>query len=409
MYLMKTGSLPLAHTAGFIGLFTRVANNPVLGILIAAAFTAIVQSSAAALGVAIAIASQTVAAGGGSAESVALSLKLAAPVVIGANLGTCSTAFIASAATGRKGRQVAVAHLVVKLIGAIIVIPLLGPFTDAVVAVTKWMTGATPVGREIANAHTIIAVGTGVIVLPFTRSFSALVRRIVKVPAEERPAGFGGKLDLALVRSPELALARARAEVQRCAQATSQMFDLGGQALLNENTAALEKSRRADNAVDLSTAAVTDYLSRLPGDQLSEAETARRNAVLYIIWDLEYIGDLVSKDLAQLTEELLTSGGEMSIEAITQLRQFWADVGADFVPLIEALGSGDGTGCQRIIDHESRIEVARRHLHDAYLDRVIRGVGETRESSVVYMDAVVALRQVHYYLADAARNLTAQS
>ncbi len=403
MFLMKTGTLPLSQSHNFLAAFTSVAENPILAILIAAAFTAIVQSSAAALGVAMAIASQAAT----SPESAAVALKLAVPLVVGANLGTCSTALFASAATGRKGKQVAVAHLVVKLLGAIIVIPFIGPFTDLVVTVTKWMTSAAPVGREIANAHTIIVVMTGVIVLPFTRTTAALVRWMVKAPAQGPPGGFGGKLDLALLASPELALARTRAEVQRCAQATAQMFNLAATALLNEDMSAVDKARRADDAIDLSTAAVTDYLSRLPADRMSKSEAAQRSALLYIAWDLEYIGDVVSKDIAHLAEKLLSSGGEMSIEGITQLRKFWAEVGADFGLLVEALESGDALRSRVILDHEPQVEATRRRLHDAHLDRISRGVGEEREASVVYMDTVVAIRQVHYYLADAARSLQA--
>jgi phosphate:Na+ symporter len=356
----------------------------------------------------MAIASQTVAAGAGSAESVALAVKLAVPIVIGVNLGTCSTALFASAKTGRKGKQVAVAHLVVKLIPAIIVVPFIGPFTDLVVVVTKWMTGATPIGREIANAHTIIALMTGIIILPAAGPIASLVRRIVKVPAEDQPAGFGGKLDRALLASPELALERTRLEVRRCAQASSELFDLAGRAFLNEDTGALEKSRRADVAIDLSVAAVTDYLSHLPGDQLTRRETAQRAALLYTVWDLEYIGDVISKDIARLTDKLLSSSGEMSIEAITQLRRFWVEVVADFAPLIEALGSGDPAAAERaqvIVDRDVEVEMSRRRLHDAHLDRLAKGLSEERESSVIYMYVVVAIRQVHYYLTDAARSL----
>src|SRR6058998_3299669 len=149
LILDNAGTLKASPLA--VDLLDAVANNPVVGVLAGAVFSALVTSSAATLGLTLAFAHQGL-----------LSLLGAVAVVLGANIGTCVTALTASIGAGAEAKRVAVAHIAFKLLGVALVFPFLGPFTTVVAS-----TAAEP-ARQIANAHTLFNIGISLAFLPFT-------------------------------------------------------------------------------------------------------------------------------------------------------------------------------------------------------------------------------------------------
>src|SRR3989441_604482 len=150
-----------------LDLLAAVAQSPAVGVLVGAAFSALVTSSAATLGLALAFAHQGL-----------LPLDGAVAVVLGANIGTCATALTASVGATAEAKRVAVAHIAFKLLGAALVFPLIEPFTAVVAS-----TAADP-ARQIANAHTLFNFGISLVFLPFT----ALAARAIEalVPDDQR-------------------------------------------------------------------------------------------------------------------------------------------------------------------------------------------------------------------------------
>src|SRR5262249_29784483 len=144
------------------------AETPILGVAAAAAFTALVASSAATIGLALALASHGL-----------LTLPAAVPLVLGANIGTCVTALTASLGSTTEARPVAVAHVGFKLLGAAIVLPFLDPF----VRLTA-MSASDP-ARQIANAHTFFNVGISLVFLPFQGWAARLIMAAVPDRFEE--------------------------------------------------------------------------------------------------------------------------------------------------------------------------------------------------------------------------------
>src|SRR5262249_25791399 len=125
-------------------------SNPLLAVIVAAGFSALVTSSAATIGLAIALAHQGL-----------LGLQGAVAFVLGANVGTCATALMASFGASAEAKRVAVAHIAFKVLGVALVLPFIGPFTSLVAST------AGDSAREIANAHTLFNVGISLVFLPF--------------------------------------------------------------------------------------------------------------------------------------------------------------------------------------------------------------------------------------------------
>ena len=165
MDLMGSAMKPLAGSQAFVGLLTRFA-NPVLGILAGTVFTALIQSSSASIGILQAL-----------ADSGAIGLRSAAFVLFGQNIGTCVTALLASAGTGRNARQTTLLHILFNVIGTVLftVLCLLSPIISMVEAWTPANASA-----QIANLHTLFNVGTTLLLLPMGTGLTKLAAVLIR-------------------------------------------------------------------------------------------------------------------------------------------------------------------------------------------------------------------------------------
>ncbi|MBW2513814.1 MAG: Na/Pi cotransporter family protein, partial [Deltaproteobacteria bacterium] len=211
MKLMSDAMQPLRTYDAFINTM-REMENPFLGIVIGALFTALVQSSSATTGVVIVLAQQGF-----------LTLEAGIPLVFGANIGTCITAGLASIGTSREAKRVAMAHVLFKLAGVLLFIFWIPGFADLIRMLAERFDSGT--ARQIANAHTIFNVALALIFLPFTEHFSRLILKIL--PIEEKPKDVimtTKYLDEESISTPAVALDLARAEVARMAKLVWRML-----------------------------------------------------------------------------------------------------------------------------------------------------------------------------------------
>ncbi|MBT3387122.1 MAG: Na/Pi cotransporter family protein, partial [Desulfobacula sp.] len=161
MKLMSDVMKPLRTYPAFIDLMKDL-ENPLMGIFIGAAFTAIVQSSSATTGVLIVLAQQGL-----------ITLEAGIPVILGANIGTCVTAALAGIGTSREAKRVAIAHVMFKVVGVCLFIFWIPQFADIIRSLAGKFGSGT--ARQLANAHTIFNVSLGLFFLPFINIFSKII------------------------------------------------------------------------------------------------------------------------------------------------------------------------------------------------------------------------------------------
>ena len=172
--VMSNATAPLRQSPLVATLLVALGDHPLLGIVAAAAFTALVCSSGAALGLAVTLAGQGL-----------LPLRAALPIMLGANVGTCGTALASSLGANTEARRVAFGHTAFKLVGVLACLPFLLPFARLVQAT------ATSAPRQLANAHSLFNVGMALVFLPFTPLLArALTRLVPERPASAR-VGYG--------------------------------------------------------------------------------------------------------------------------------------------------------------------------------------------------------------------------
>ncbi|NMB35584.1 MAG: Na/Pi cotransporter family protein, partial [Firmicutes bacterium] len=205
MKIMSEAMLPLRENAFFLDLLVRFSRQPLLGILCAAFFTAMIQSSSAVTGIAVALTLQNI-----------LTLEAAIPLILGTNLGTCITVVLAAMGTSLSAKRAAFSHVLFNVLGIILALIFLKPFTALVL-------GTSPVVvRQVANAHTLFNVLNTIIIFPFFKYFVALVQWAV--PGEEPALDLGAKyLDKRMLKAPVAAIEASRMELIRMANISREM------------------------------------------------------------------------------------------------------------------------------------------------------------------------------------------
>ena len=285
MELMSGSVAPLADMPEFTDLMTAF-TNPLLGVLVGAAFTGIIQSSAASVGILQAL-----------AMTGSVTYGMAIPIIMGQNIGTCVTALISSIGVSRNAKRVSVIHISFNLIGTVVgLIVLCGG--NAIFGFPFLSESVNAVG--IAFCHTVFNVCTTLLLLPFTRQLEWLAKKAIST--EDKPSDFAF-LDPRLLRTPGVA-------VSECANMVNQMGALA-QASMNlvldqflQYTEAREEEILAnEDKLDIYEDRLGGYLVQISQHGTSADDNHTISRLLHAIGDFERIGDHIL-NLQQSAKEL---------------------------------------------------------------------------------------------------------
>ncbi len=379
--VMMDGMAPLRQSVLARDLATAFVQSPLLGIVAGAAGSALLHSSAAMIGVALALASHGL-----------LPLEGAIPIVLGANIGTCAPALAASLGSPPEARRVAVAHIAFKLGGAALVYPLLDPFTRLVAG------SASDLARQIANAHTFFNVGISAIFLPFIPwAARAIIALVPDRPAEEQP--FRTRyLDARFLDQPALALGQATREALRMADVVQGMLRDTATVFRSGSQGLLEEVERRDDQVDHLEREIKLYLTRLAPETMSPDLTRKSIALLSFIMNLENIGDIIDKNLMDLARKKLYQARRFSEAGQFELMEFHALVSKNMERAIAAFASGDRGLAQEVLDHRSTIRQRERELRQSHIQRLQAGLAESLETSEIHLDVLTNLKRINSHV-----------
>ena len=273
MEIMKGGVAPLKESDYFIGMLADFAKAPLLGILAAAIFTGIIQSSSATTAIVIAMAQEGV-----------IGLGAAIPLIMGANVGTCITALLASYGATKSAKRAAVLHVLFNVAGVLLFLPFISLFTQGVS-----LMGAD-VPRQVANAHTIFNVTSTVVFLFFIPVFIVLAKKII--PGKEIIVDSGVKfLDNNHLRMPSVALDCVEKEVMRMAKISFDMLKDSRKVLLENKKEYVQRVYKHEDVVDSLLKAISAYSMKLSQGQLTKDDARRLAALEHNITDFERVAD----------------------------------------------------------------------------------------------------------------------
>ena len=301
MTTMSNAVLPLQNETWFTSLFTRF-SNPLLGVLVGALVTGIIQSSSASVGILQAL----------SATGV-ITYGSAIPIIMGQNIGTCVTALISSVGANKNARRAAMVHLYFNIIGVTL---FLAVFYGANLLLDFAFVNETVTAWGIAVVHSIFNLTATAVLLPFANGLEKLA--ILTIPDDAEKESFA-LLDERLLNTPAVAVERARA-------ATADMAELARVGVVQAmslthkwDDSLAQKVREEEEKVDKYEDALGTYLVKLSSREMSHADSQSVNTLLHTISDFERISDH-SVNVLSSAEEIHAKSIEFSKDAQEELQ-----------------------------------------------------------------------------------------
>ncbi len=316
MLIMSQAMYPLRSYEGFINFLVNL-ENPLIGILVGFLFTALIQSSAAFIGIMITLASQGF-----------ISLEASIPLVLGTNLGTGITAILASLNSNREAKKVAFAHTLFKGVGVLIFIWWIPEFAELLrkisgTAITEAGTIANmskDVPRQIANAHTVFSLGLAILLLPFTNLIGRLINRIIPERPDTDKEVFELKhINLQLTSSPAIALSLAKKETERMSDNVQEMLRLSLKPFMERNSDILPELQKLENKIDFLKENIKKYLLSISTENTDEERLNEAFQIMYAIKELEMIADIINTNIRHQANKWLMTKAEFSAEGKDEL------------------------------------------------------------------------------------------
>ena len=389
MAIMSDAMAPLREYRPFLD-FMLSLDNVLFAALVGAGFTALVQSSSATTGILIVMVGQGL-----------IALEPAIGLLLGANIGTCVTALLASIGKPRAAVRVAVIHTAFNLTGVLIWIG----FTEHLAALSRWMTlqaGADQVPRQLANVHTFFNVANALLFLPFTSQLNRLAERLLPAREERPEAEFKPRhLDDRLLDVPAIAIDAARLEILHLGQMLRDMVAASVPATTLGSPLQIDQLRVMDRPIDLLHREIVGYMRQIGLRSLPDGQSQQLLGLIRIANDFEHVGDLVATGMVTSARKRIEEGVDISPATAGVIASVHAVVVAALDGVLAALEAQDGGIASEVrqmkSDFTARIEAAGRHqvsrLRADAPDR-LRAFARESELTQTLEDIFKVLRQV---------------
>ena len=354
MELMKDAVSPLAEMEGFSKLLVAF-KNPLLSVLFGAVFTGIIQSSAASVGILQAL-----------SLTGTISYRMAIPIIMGQNIGTCVTALISSIGVNKNAKRVTVVHMSFNIIGTIICLTVFYGL-DAFI---HFSFVDKPIGAvEIAAVHSIFNIVTTLILLPFSNQLVKLAKKLIP---DSKEAEVAVLLDKRLIATPPLAVSQCREKTVDMAQGAKEglhealraMFDYSDKAVLSVE----EKEQLLDEMEDqLST-----FLLELSAVSLTDEDSRTVTELLHTISDFERISDHAI-NMIEVAQEMERNSQSFSDSAKDDFSTLFAALTEISGLTVKAFADNDTELALNVEPLEEVIDDLTAAIRDKHIDRLRKG------------------------------------
>ena len=404
MGIMSDAMRPLRAYQPFLNLMTQM-SNPVWGILVAALFTALVQSSSATTGVVIVLAMQGL-----------ITLPAGIALSFGANIGTCVTAFLASIGKPREALRVSIVHVLFNLVGVLIFLPFIGPFAKFVVSISpsapEGLSGlqaaAAVLPRQVANAHTLFNITCALLFLPLVSQMARFVFWLVPdKPLPEVKEIQPKYLSEMLLHTPSLALDAVRHEIKRMGKRVDLMNAAIMPALLTGNRESLQAVREMDEEIDVLYKHIVNYLAGVSKLKLNEYQTQEMLKLMGAVNDLEHIGDVIEVNMVDLGEQRIKKGFKISEATQKVINTLHVVVSDALKAAVRAVVEEDQNYAIRVLsmDEDMKRLALQADLHQA--QRLVSEDSGKFEAYSVEIEIIEKLKRIYYHAKRVAKTVVA--
>jgi len=399
MKLMSDSMKPLRSYPVFIDALKGL-ENPLLGLLVGALLTALIQSSSAFTGILIVLAQQNL-----------ITLEAGIPMIFGANIGTCITAGLASIGTTREAKRVALAHVIFKIAGVVLFIFWIPAFADLVRTLGAGFSSGT--ARDIANAHTFFNVSIGFLFLPATTLFSRLILTLLP----EKPVSPVFQLttrhidDRQLV-NPPVAIELARAEISRVALLLGRMqraiiipffSDEERKDEIFPSLSLLEGIDLLERKINFLQEEIKSYLLKVVQQPLSQKQSDEIFGMISIVKDMESLGDLIHRNMVPLIPKKHALETDFSDEGREELMIYHEKVCKQLFLLKDAFAERNPEKAREIMLGERKYLDLESQYRIRHLQRMLHRRNESLETHEVHMELMDLMKQIIVYSSNIAK------
>ena len=349
MELMKNAVSPLADMPEFSSLLTAF-NNPLLGVLVGAVFTGVIQSSAASVGILQAL-----------ALTGSITYGMAIPIIMGQNIGTCVTALLSAIGVNRNAKRVAVIHISFNVIGTAVCLVLFYG-GNAIFHFTFMNQAVGAVG--IAFCHTVFNVLTTLMLLPFSRQLEKLARRMIRTEDKAEQFAF---LDPLLLRTPSVAISECTAMTNRMGELAHRNILLAIQQFSDYSEEREAEITQNEDKLDIYEDRLGNYLVQISQHGVSMDDIHTVSRLLHAIGDFERVGDH-ALNLQESSQELHEKELRFSDDAKAELDVLISALEEIMDEAFGSFASGDLARARSVEPLEETIdqlieEIRMRHIH----------------------------------------------
>ncbi|RRV22439.1 Na/Pi cotransporter family protein [Stutzerimonas nitrititolerans] len=377
LQLIVHAAAPITEARGMEVLFSSLAGDTLLAVVVGAAFALLSYSSLAAV-----LLTATLAGAG------LISLPVALGLVIGANIGSGALAWLNASLQPASARRVALGNLLYKLAGLAVL-----PFLDPLVV---WMgtLGYSP-QTQVIGFHLAYNTLRCLTLLPTV----GLMARLCEYLLPEREADIGiaqpRHLDPAALDTPSLALANAVRETLRIGDLVEAMLARLQSVLLDERSESGEEIRRMDDDVDALYSGVKLYLARMDREDLAEEEGRRWAEIIELTINLEQAGDIIEHMLGKIQRIKTAKRRTFSHDGLEELSQLHALLSANLRLGLTVFLSSDPHSARQLLEQKRQFRRSERELAHAHVHRLHHRVMESIDTSATHLELIADMKRLN--------------
>lgn len=393
MYIMSDAVYPLRSDPTFLSVLTKM-EVPIMGVLIGAVFTAIIQSSSAFIGILIILSLQGL-----------LSVHAVVPLLIGANVGTAITAVLASIGTNREARQVALVHTLFKVLGAAAALIFIGQALEFLAS----KNGDIASARLIANVHTVFNVGLCAVFLPFTNLFARLVEKIYPVHDEEAHELHTLYLDKSISKGSAIALDMARLELVRMMSIVKEMSSKIIEPFMDKKCDYHTYIDNNESLVNFLRDEIIEFLLEIAQTDTSKSTVEESFVLMNAIREFEQIADTVSGAFKSKADSWCASSYEFSVQGKEELLQYHASTISLLNNAIKVHKSFDLKKAAKMKRKYDTYREQFLEFEKSHFKRLRNNVEDSISSSKTHLEIITLLKIMSHHAMNTARIIIRQS
>lgn len=376
MDLMKNSVSPLADSPQFSSLLTAF-NNPLMGVVVGAVFTGVIQSSAASVGIlqALSLTGQ-------------VSYGMAIPIIMGQNIGTCVTALISSIGVNRSAKRVSVVHICFNCIGTLVILPIFY-LLNWLIDFSFVSAAIDPAG--IALVHTIFNLVATAVLLPFSKQLEKLAFFFIRSSSEER-AEKSAMLDERLLQTPAVAIEVCRTVTKEMAELSRNTMKTATELLFEYHESIVDEIQENENRIDKYEDKLNAYLVRISKHSVASNDARTVSKMLHCIGNFERIGDH-AVNIMESAQELQEKELHFSGDAARELRVLCNVMLKTMDLAFEAFEQDDLSIAHQVEPLEEVIDTLNVELKNRHIKRLQHDTC-TVELGYIYQDLLTNIERI---------------